>query len=198
MKTLSIIFFTLLSLNLHSLTFKSDGSIIKKNGEIIKIPVYEEFQFNLKKFHNSEEILDWPISGEYFGKEFFGINIFSAGTPLPKFPKGRSMTFKEMTFFNGFESEESFLLFVLKNAKKEWFKNNKIDQLEIYAALDKIENQVNNEIQIIDQLKEEIGNTLANDITNQINSEISNNSSDGSNPIDLGGGKDGSPGIRGI
>jgi phosphotransferase system IIB component len=190
-------FLIILNSNLYSLTFKSDGSIIKSNGEVIKKSVAEEFQIQITKFQNNEDT-DWTLANGSNISGYFGNKIFIKGVPLPKLPKINHFKVKDLALYNGFSSEDDFIIFILNNASKDWFERNKLNEKQIKDALGAIEIEVNKEIDLMKNLQNIIGNSVNNLIKKQIESEIKESASQDSEANDLGGGKDGSPGVRGI
>ena len=127
-------FLIILNSNLYSLTFKSDGSIIKSNGEVIKKSVAEEFQIQITKFQNNEDT-DWTLANGSNISGYFGNKIFIKGVPLPKLPKINHFKVKDLALYNGFSSEDDFIIFILNNASKDWFERNKLNEKQIETRL---------------------------------------------------------------
>ena len=190
-------FLVILNPNLYSLTFKSDGSIIKSNGEVIKKSVAEDFQIQITKFQNNEDT-DWALANESNISGYFGNKILIEGVPMPKLPKISNFNLKDLALYNGFSSDDDFIIFILNNASKDWFERNKLNEKQIKDSLVALEKEVNKEIDLMKNLQKIIGSSVNNLIKKQIESEIKESTSQDSEVNDLGGGKDGSPGVRGI
>lgn len=134
MKSLSIIFFTLLSLNLHSLTFKSDGTIIKSDGSYLKKPPFLIYQQALSNYLNGEPVPeDWPTvkknsNGQPLKvKGYFGEKILEEGAPLFSIPKSLSEdVIKSLALQNGLMKDQ-FGAVLVTTSTQEWRNESKID-----------------------------------------------------------------------
>ena len=108
------------------------------------------------------------------------------------------LNLKYLALYNGFSSDDDFIIFILNNASEDWFERNKLNEKQIKDSLVALEKEVNKEIDLMKNLQKIIGSSVNNIIKKQIESEIKQSTSQDAEVNDLGGGKDGSPGVRGI
>src|SRR6056300_631632 len=120
----------LFSLNSNSLTFKKDGSVVTKSGEVLKKPMFERYQDALKNFENNEPIEDWPIvEGRKKAPGFMGESILEEGAPLFAIPNGINISdpLAEIAEQNGI-TPELFTDIMIAHSKEEWSEEKGINE----------------------------------------------------------------------
>ena len=165
------IFFNNFSL---ALTFKSDGSIISKNGEILRETNADIFIQHYLNFKNNLKISGWPLAGVLNQKGHFGSKIFMDGFPLPKNPNGR-FNLDEIAKFNGLSKNE-FITMIIAFSNDDWLSKNNIEKSMVLELRKNIQSKVNIEINIINDLYDQLRKTI-DQIENNISNEVSNESS---------------------
>lgn len=174
------IFFLILlfSFNSNSLTFKKDGSVVTKSGEILKKPMFERYQEALRNYENNEPIEDWPISDnerKYPG--FMGEAILEDGAPLFAIPNGINIAnpLKEIAEQNGI-TEELFTDIMVAHSKQEWSEEKNISEevKEIYKKkIDEVVEDDFVEFKLISIVNEFEGITDLDDVTDNKFNQIS-------------------------
>jgi len=165
------IFFNNFSL---ALTFKSDGSIISKNGEILRESNADIFIQHYLNFKNNLKISGWPLAGGLNQKGHFGSKIFMDGFPLPKNPNG-TFNLDEIAKFNGLSKNE-FITMIIAFSNDDWLSKNNIEKSMVLELRKNIQSKVNIEIKIINDLYDQLRKTI-DQIENNISNEVSNESS---------------------
>jgi len=157
-----------------ALTFKSDGSIISKNGEILKESNADIFTQHYLNFKNNSKISGWPLAGDLNQKGYFGSKIFINGFPLPKNPNGR-FNLDEIAKFNGLSKNE-FITMIIAFSNDDWLSKNNIEKSMALELRKNIQSKVNIELNIINDFYDQLTKTI-NQIENNISNEVSNESS---------------------
>lgn len=174
MKFLILFFLILFNSFSFGLTYKSDGSIVSSNGEILKKSYADLFIENYLSFRENHQISDWPLAGLDHPKGYFGKKIFIDGFPLPKNPKG-IFNLEDISKFNGLSKNE-FIIMVIAFANDSWLLKNKIDKSTALELRKNIQTSIKIEIDLINALESELQDTFSN-IEKEIIQEVSDEAS---------------------
>jgi hypothetical protein len=119
----------------YSLTFKSDGTVIKSDGSYLKEPPFLNFQKALNGYLNGEQMPeDWPVveldeeGNPKKVKGYFGEKILEEGAPLFSIPKSiGGNVMQDLALQNGlFEDQLGAIL--VSNSKQQWREESEIDE----------------------------------------------------------------------
>ena len=119
----------------YSLTFKSDGTVIKSDGSYLKEPPFLKFQKALNGYLNGEQMPeDWPVveldeeGNPKKVKGYFGEKILEEGAPLFSIPKSiGGNVMQDLALQNGlFEDQLGAIL--VSNSKQQWREESEIDE----------------------------------------------------------------------
>ena len=122
----------------YSLTFKSDGTVIKSDGTYLKEPPFLQYQRALINYLNGEPLTeDWPVVElDPNGipkkiKGYFGEKILEQGAPLFSIPQSLgSDVIESLALQNGLLKDQLGIVLV-SNSKSEWRNESQIEE-EVY------------------------------------------------------------------
>jgi hypothetical protein len=125
-KILFCFYFIFLNIHLNALTFKSDGTVISSQGDILTKSFANRYQEALAQYINNEEVLNWPlVELNGFGdpikkKGFMGEKLLEEGAPLFAVPKVLYGDPVEAISLNNGLVQENFIQVMLANSSEEW------------------------------------------------------------------------------
>lgn len=119
----------------YSLTFKSDGTVIKSDGSYLKEPPFLKFQKALNGYLNGEQMPeDWPVveldeeGNPKKVKGYFGEKILEEGAPLFSIPKSiGGNVMQDLALQNGL-LEDQLGAILVSNSKQQWREESEINE----------------------------------------------------------------------
>jgi hypothetical protein len=140
MKFFIFVFLFIFTLTANALTFKSDGSITKNDGTVLKASYSQRYQDALTNYYNNEPIVDWPVvklsgSGSPIKfKGYMGEKILIEGAPLFAIPNNLSGDpVNAISEHNGLVSDD-FIQVMLANSSSEWAESKGFEEQVIEDA----------------------------------------------------------------
>ena len=121
--------------SIYSQTYNADGSIVSKDGTIVRESYAVRYQKALDSYNRGEEVKDWPIvkknkKGKTFGRDgYFGEGILEVGAPLlaiEKVSNSKGDFIENLAKQNGFVDSTTFNLTLIVNSNADFQKENSI------------------------------------------------------------------------
>ena len=138
---LTVLIFCSLTMPSHALTFKSDGSIVQKDGTVVQESTKEKYAKALADFRAGKEVKGFPTAREnksIFGflgaetktpKGYFGNDIVENGAPLIPLPGKIDMSDPIASIANNLGmSSKQFTAALVSSASDDWLDQNEISQ----------------------------------------------------------------------